>query len=159
MPVIAGMSFLLAKFKSERFLPNISFLTRAASSGASWPSTSSFRTLIECCGKRNAKTAFLLLAGLPPLILPLAAIEIQVSHNRNSSYACGTAVFINERLLIIFHHLEVAMNSISNVSIRAIPETQTGLHPLKAIALFCGLVLGAALCVATYGLDLSAGFF
>jgi hypothetical protein len=51
------------------------------------------------------------------------------------------------------------MNSISNVSIRAIAETQTGLHPLKTIALFCGLVLGASLCLATYGLDLSAGFF
>ena len=51
------------------------------------------------------------------------------------------------------------MNSISNVSIRAIPETHTGLHPFKTIALFCGLVLGAALCLATYGLDLSAGFF
>jgi hypothetical protein len=51
------------------------------------------------------------------------------------------------------------MNSISSVSIRAIPETQTGLHPLKTIALFCGLVLGACLCLATYGLDLSAGFF
>jgi hypothetical protein len=31
--------------------------------------------------------------------------------------------------------------------------------PLKAIALFCGLVLGSYLCVATYGLDLSPGFF
>ena len=51
------------------------------------------------------------------------------------------------------------MNSISNVSIRTIPETQTGLHPLKTIALFCGLVLGACLCLAAYGLDLSAGFF
>ena len=36
------------------------------------------------------------------------------------------------------------MNSISNVSIRAIPETPTGLRSLKAIALFCGFVLGAA---------------
>jgi hypothetical protein len=51
------------------------------------------------------------------------------------------------------------MSSISNVSIRAIPETQTGLHPLKAISLFCGLVLAAAFCLATYGLDLSPGFF
>jgi hypothetical protein len=40
--------------------------------------------------------------------------------------------------------LEVAMNSISNVSIRAIPETWTGLHSFKAIALFCGFVLGLA---------------
>jgi hypothetical protein len=51
------------------------------------------------------------------------------------------------------------MNSISNVSIRTIPGTQTGLHPLKAIAVICGLVLGACLCLATHGLDLSVGFF
>jgi hypothetical protein len=57
------------------------------------------------------------------------------------------------------------MNSISNVSMRAIPDTQTNvlsvktILSLKAIALFCGLVLGASLCLATYGLDLSAGFF
>jgi hypothetical protein len=87
--------------------------------------------------------------GRHPLFLLIAAIKIQVSHNRNSSYACGTVVFINEQLLLLFQHLEVAMNSISNVSIRAIPETRTGLHSLKAnslkaIALFCGLVLGAA---------------
>jgi len=30
---------------------------------------------------------------------------------------------------------------------------------LKAIALFCGLVLGSLLCMATYGVDLSPGFF
>ena len=94
-----------------------------------------------------------------PLFLLIAAMKIQVSHNRNSSYACGTGVFINEQLLLLFQHLEVAMSSISNVSIRAIPETQTGFHPLKAIALSCGLVFGAALCLATYGLDLSPGFF
>jgi hypothetical protein len=82
-----------------------------------------------------------------------------ISHNRNAGYACGTAVFVNEQLLILFKHLEVAMNSASSVSIRAIPETPIGFHPLKAIALFCGLVLGASLCLATYGLDLSAGFF
>jgi hypothetical protein len=91
--------------------------------------------------------------------LKLASIDIQVSHNRNSSYACRTAAFVNEWLLLLFQHLEVAMSSISNVSIRAIPETQTGFYPLKAIALFCGLVLGAALCLTTYGLDLSPGFF
>jgi hypothetical protein len=79
------------------------------------------------------------------VFLLIAAIEIQVSHNRNSSYACGTAVFINDQLLLLFQHLEVAMNSISSVSIRAIPKTQTDLHSLKAIALFCGLVLRAAL--------------
>jgi hypothetical protein len=107
----------------------------------------------------HATAAFLLRAGRSPLILFLAAIEIQVSHNRDSSCACRTAVFVNERLLLLFQHLEVAMSSISNVSIRAIPETQTGFHPLKTIALSCGLVLGAALCMASYGLDLSAGFF
>jgi hypothetical protein len=39
------------------------------------------------------------------------------------------------------------------------PQTRTDVHPLMPIALFCTLVVGAALYVATYGLDLSAGFF
>jgi len=51
------------------------------------------------------------------------------------------------------------MNAISSVSIRAISDTRTDVHPLVPIALFCTLVFGAALCFATYGLDLSAGFF
>ena len=51
------------------------------------------------------------------------------------------------------------MNIISSVSVRAIPDTRTDVHPLMPIALFCTLVVGAALCVATYGLDLSAGYF
>jgi hypothetical protein len=36
--------------------------------------------------------------------------------------------------------LEVAMNAISNVSMRAIPGTQANVHPVMAIALLCGLV-------------------
>jgi hypothetical protein len=63
------------------------------------------------------------------------------------------------------------MNVVSRVSMRAIPDTQTNVPSLnaihsfktilsfKTIALFCGLVLGVSLCLATYGLDLSAGFF
>jgi hypothetical protein len=68
-----------------------------------------------------------------------------LSHNRNSCYACGTAVFVNARLIIlVLPFLEVAMN-ISNVSMRAIPGTQADVHslevhPLMATALLCGLV-------------------
>jgi hypothetical protein len=57
------------------------------------------------------------------------------------------------------------MSVVSRVSTRAIPDTQTNVLSLKtilspkAIALFCALALGASLCLATYGLDLSAGFF
>jgi len=51
------------------------------------------------------------------------------------------------------------MAATSNVSTRAIPKTQTDVHPLDAIAVFCAIGLGASLCMATYGLDLSAGFF
>jgi hypothetical protein len=52
------------------------------------------------------------------------------------------------------------MTATSNVATRAIPETQTDVHPpLNTIAVFCALVLGASLCLATYGLDLSAEFF
>ena len=42
------------------------------------------------------------------------------------------------------------MNAISNVSMRAIPDTRTDAHPLKTIVLFFALVLGAPLCAATY---------
>jgi hypothetical protein len=55
--------------------------------------------------------------------------------------------------------LEVAMNAISNVSTRAIPTTQADVHPLMTLALLGGLILGATLCVASFGLDLSSGFF
>jgi len=52
------------------------------------------------------------------------------------------------------------MTATSKVFNRAITETQTDVHPLNSIAEFCALVvLGASLCLATYGLDLSAGFF
>jgi hypothetical protein len=51
------------------------------------------------------------------------------------------------------------MTAPSYVSPRAAPEAQTDIHPFSAIAVFCALVLGASACAATYGLDLSAGFF
>jgi hypothetical protein len=38
------------------------------------------------------------------------------------------------------------VNAISNVSIRALPDTQTDIHPLKTIILFCAFVLGTLLC-------------
>jgi hypothetical protein len=81
------------------------------------------------------------------------------SRNRNSSCACDTVVFVNERLTLLVLHIEVAMNTFSNASIRAVPGIQIGFHPLKTFALLCGLVLAAAVCVAGFGLDLSAGFF
>jgi hypothetical protein len=37
--------------------------------------------------------------------------------------------------------------------------TELGVEILKTIALFCGLGLFISLLLATYGLDLSAGFF
>jgi hypothetical protein len=48
------------------------------------------------------------------------------------------------------------MNALSSTYV---PAARTHALPLKAIALFCGLVLGALLCMASYGLDMSAGFF
>ena len=51
------------------------------------------------------------------------------------------------------------MNAISSVSTRAIPTTQADVHPLMTFVLLGGLILGATLCVASFGLDLSAGFF
>jgi hypothetical protein len=51
------------------------------------------------------------------------------------------------------------MNAISNVYMRTIPETQPSVHPLKIIALFCGIGFAASFCVASFGLDIGAGFF
>jgi hypothetical protein len=78
-----------------------------------------------------------------------------IGHNQNSSFACDTGVFTNDQFLSLL--LEVAMNAAADVSMHAIPETR--INPLTSIALFCALVLGASLCVATFGLDMSAGFF
>lgn len=45
------------------------------------------------------------------------------------------------------------------VFLPGIPETQTNVHPLKTIALFCGIGFAASLCMASFGLDISVGFF
>jgi hypothetical protein len=51
------------------------------------------------------------------------------------------------------------MNIISSASARAIPDTKIALHPAASVAVFFGLLLGAAFCMAAYGMDLSVGFF
>jgi hypothetical protein len=50
------------------------------------------------------------------------------------------------------------MNAISSVSMCAIPypDRRSSSHAHRSV---CTLVVGAPLCVATYGLVLSAGFF
>ena len=48
------------------------------------------------------------------------------------------------------------MNALSRAYI---PAARRHALPLKAIALFFGLLLGSFLCMATYGLDMSPGFF
>ena len=40
-----------------------------------------------------------------------------------------------------------------------LPAAEVPAHPLKAIAVFFILAVGLYACIATYGLDLSAGFF
>jgi hypothetical protein len=51
------------------------------------------------------------------------------------------------------------MAALARVLARAFPTTAPGFDILKTVALFCGACLFVALLVATYGLDLSAGFF
>jgi Na+/H+ antiporter NhaA len=53
--------------------------------------------------------------------------------------------------------MEVTMNTISNVLTHAIPEANTEIHPVLAVALYCGIGLVASLFLATLGFDLSAG--
>ena len=51
------------------------------------------------------------------------------------------------------------MNAISQVSKRAVPETQTNVYTLNVIAIICGLGVVVFVCLATSGLDMSVGFF
>ena len=50
------------------------------------------------------------------------------------------------------------MQAIPEVPAQAVAETQAN-FALDLIAIVCGLGVVAFLCVATYGLDLSVGFF
>jgi hypothetical protein len=54
--------------------------------------------------------------------------------------------------------LEIVMQTIPEVPAQAIPEKQTN-FALDLIAVVCGLLVVAFLCMATYGLDVSVGFF
>jgi hypothetical protein len=51
------------------------------------------------------------------------------------------------------------MNAIAAVLMRAVPETQTDFGLPRAVVLFCAVGLLASLCLAIFGLDLSAGSF
>jgi hypothetical protein len=54
------------------------------------------------------------------------------------------------------------MTAIINAVINAIPnanETDVDVQALKVVAIFCGVGLVASLIVATYGVNLSWGFF
>lgn len=48
------------------------------------------------------------------------------------------------------------MNAVTDA---CLPAADVPAHPLKPIAVFFVLALGSYACIATYGLDLSAGFF
>jgi ribose/xylose/arabinose/galactoside ABC-type transport system permease subunit len=51
------------------------------------------------------------------------------------------------------------MKAISEVSTRAVSETQTNVNVLNVIGIICGLGVVVLVCLATSGLDLSVGFF
>jgi len=52
----------------------------------------------------------------------------------------------------------LGMTAISMVSMGSVAETQADEHSFKAIVWFCYLGLVASLCLATLGVDLSAGW-
>jgi hypothetical protein len=54
--------------------------------------------------------------------------------------------------------LEIAMTTISIVSMRSFHETRADDHSCKTVALFCCLGLVASLCLMTFGVDLSVGW-
>jgi hypothetical protein len=51
------------------------------------------------------------------------------------------------------------MTAIAKVLARAFPSTPSAVDVFKHVVRFCGAVLLIALLWATYGLDLSVGFF
>ena len=51
------------------------------------------------------------------------------------------------------------MATIARVLSLAFPVSQAGIETLKVIATFCGVGLVVSLLLATYGLDISVGFF
>jgi hypothetical protein len=51
------------------------------------------------------------------------------------------------------------MKAISDVSTPTVSETQTNVNVLNVIGIVCGLGVVVLVCLATSGLDLSAGFF
>jgi hypothetical protein len=51
------------------------------------------------------------------------------------------------------------MTTIARALARAFPGAQAEIEIIKAIAMLCGAGLFVSLLVATYGLDLSPGFF
>jgi hypothetical protein len=53
--------------------------------------------------------------------------------------------------------MENGMTAIAKVFWRVFPRASSDSGPLVTIALLCGIGLLASLCLATYGLDLSAG--
>lgn len=61
-------------------------------------------------------------------------------------------------LILGIQTLEVAMAAIARILSR-VSGTDIEVEVLKTLAIFCGVGLFAALLLATYGLDLSAGFF
>jgi hypothetical protein len=51
------------------------------------------------------------------------------------------------------------MTAIAKVLSRAFPATKIEIETLKTVIMFCGVGLVVSLLLATYGLDMSAGFF
>jgi hypothetical protein len=54
--------------------------------------------------------------------------------------------------------LEGDMKAIPEVSTPAVPETQIN-YAENVIAIICGLGIVVCVCLATFGLDMSVGFF
>jgi hypothetical protein len=54
---------------------------------------------------------------------------------------------------------EIAMAAIAKAFSSVIPAISPDIDILKAVALFCGAGLFVSLLLASYGLDLSVGFF
>ena len=59
----------------------------------------------------------------------------------------------------MLQNMEVAMTTIARMLSSQVPAAETQIEALKAVGMFCAVGLSVSLLLASYGVDLSPGFF
>jgi hypothetical protein len=59
----------------------------------------------------------------------------------------------------VLQDMEVAMTTIARMLSSQVPAAEAQFEALKAVGMFCAVGLSVSLLLASYGVDLSPGFF